>query len=952
MTKIRQGKQTGPDSRPADHGNDVHVLLQWQSVTSHSILRMLRGDDRHSVLRDALDVMRKKFDSDRTFIFLFDHRNHTCKCDFEVVREGLPEVKESLASVSMDVFPWLIAQMVAGQPLFLDSLDDMPAQAAKEHEFLRSRGIRSIMLAPIVSEKGAWGCLCVTHTERSRRWDEMDRQWMMAITGFVGVVFELNRSQRKLAHEGEYLKSLYMNMPLGFSRLRLVYDGDKLRDFFIVDANQAMAEHTGLKRERLMLARSGDIQGIFDGLDDLIGFLEEVASGGGLAEREITNKSTGRHYRNSFYAPNSKEIVVLGMDITTSVEALAGMYRNEQMLRMVYENIPVAIEIYDRNADLISYNEAASCIFGGYKPGDVLGRNMFDWPSFRGRPDLAEKVRRGEEVAFDIEYGTDQPGWEGNIKHLSLQCTVVRDMKGEVCNYVLITIDNTEKMQICLDLKRFQHTFDSISEFSEVGMFEWDLLRNELSATEQWYKNVNLAQGSPINALRQVVHPEDYAVLLRYLEAVKEGALKEFTIETRVRQDKEWKSIKSMCQVNKFDPGRRSIVLFGLNVNISEMKQAEQRLLDAKLRAEESDRLKSAFLASMSHEIRTPLNAIVGFSELAIQTGDEKEKSEYIGIVNDNNDRLLQLVNDILDFSTIEAGILDIANEEIDANGLMEEMVDLFKSKLHPGVALSFVPPLVNVSINSDKNRLGKVLSGMLSNAVKFTRRGHILVSYQVLGRMIEFSVQDTGIGMTAEQTERVFDLFVKFDDFTPGTGLGLSVCKSIVEVMQGEIGVESNPGSGSRFWFRIPAQARTLGTGSNNPAAFVPTGRPLVLVAEDAELNYLLISSVLQEQYDLLHARNGIQAVELHAKHHPDLVIMDIRMPLMDGLEATRRIRQTDAEVPIVALTAYALDTDRKAAFEAGCTGFLPKPIRAGTVRTSILRLLEHSPKYEHEQS
>ncbi len=699
MTKMRQG--TGQDSNPEKdnrHEEDMRTLLQWQSVAANSILRVMRGEERQSVLRDGLDVMRKRFDGDRTFLFWFDRSTKTGKCDFEVTRQGVPGVKDYLMEIHVSQFPWMGSQLLKGESLFLESLDDMPVQAAPERDLLRSRGILSIMLVPIVTERSTWGCLCVTHSKQARVWDEWDRQWMTAMAGFVGIIIELYHS------------------------------------------------------------------------------------------RDAT-------------------------------------HRSEQMLRMVYQNIPIGIEIYDCHAQLVNYNEAASAILGPYLPEEVLGKSLFDWPSMQERPDMAQKIRQGEEAAFDIVYGANQPNWQGTLKYLSLHCTVIHDQAGGVCSYVLITIDNTEE------------------------------------------------------------------------------------------------------------------------------RLAAQRLLAAKLKAEESDRLKSAFLASMSHEIRTPLNAIVGFSELAAQTLNEQERSQYIGIVNDNNDRLLQLVNDILDFSTIEAGILDITNEPIDLNSFVEGVVDLFRSKVRPGVALRFDPPWVNVSINSDKERLGKILSAFLSNAVKFTRQGYIRVSYQVKGLMVEFSVQDTGIGMTREQAAQVFDLFVKFDPFMPGTGLGLSVCKSIAEVMQGRIGVESKPGKGSRFWVSIPAESRTLNVSADNPAAFVPTGRPLVLVAEDAELNYLLVSSVLQDQYDLLHARNGIEAVELHALHHPDLIIMDIRMPLMDGLESTRRIRQTDAEVPIVALTAYALAADRKAAFEAGCTGFLPKPIRAGTVRENIRNFLEHSPKYEYEQ-
>ena len=254
--------------------------------------------------------------------------------------------------------------------------------------------------------------------------------------------------------------------------------------------------------------------------------------------------------------------------------------------------------------------------------------------------------------------------------------------------------------------------------------------------------------------------------------------------------------------VRDYRPREGMIEMICINYDITELKETEAKLIKAKDKAEESARLKSAFLANMSHEIRTPLNAIVGFSNLLAYAQEESERAQYIGIVEENNELLLQLISDILDLSKIEAGTFEFVYDRVDVRQLCEDVVTSLRMKVPAGVELCIAPNLAECWVYSDKNRLRQVISNFVNNAFKFTTSGEIAVGYTLRDGEVEISVTDTGVGIEEEKQKQIFDRFVKLNSFAHGTGLGLSICKSIVEQVGGRIGVNSEPGKGSRFWF------------------------------------------------------------------------------------------------------------------------------------------------------
>ena len=394
-----------------------------------------------------------------------------------------------------------------------------------------------------------------------------------------------------------------------------------------------------------------------------------------------------------------------------------------------------------------------------------------------------------------------------------------------------------------------------------------------------------------------------------------------------------WVDLKGVAQ--EFDERGKVTKVLGFIANIQKRRDDEQALIEAKQRAEESDCLKSAFLANVSHEIRTPLNAIVGFSEVIAHTESECEREEYLDIVKANSNLLLHLINDILDLSRIESGKMEFIDENIQMDELCEELRQMHQMRIKNDVKIIFERPAASLTIVSDSHRLRQLYSNLISNAIKYTEKGAITFGYKLKGDMMEGYVRDSGSGIPAEKLNNVFGRFEKLDLLKQGFGLGLSICKSILDKMGGEIWVESELGVGSCFYFLIPCNGTFPVAGEQN--------KPLILVAEDMDCNYELVKAILEERYSVLRANDGIDVVTKYESSKPDLILMDVRMPGLDGLSAAGIIRELNPTIPIIATTAFAFETDREMALAAGCNEYMSKPLEAEKLKTMVERYLEN---------
>ena len=385
--------------------------------------------------------------------------------------------------------------------------------------------------------------------------------------------------------------------------------------------------------------------------------------------------------------------------------------------------------------------------------------------------------------------------------------------------------------------------------------------------------------------------------------------------------------------------------------DITRLKKVQEELEAARRVAEVAGEQKTAFLANMRHEIRTPLNAIVGFAGL-LSNASESERNSYVEIIKGNTNMLLQLVNDILDMSKIEAGTLEFIYSDTDVNQIMRELEGIFRLRLEEAdspVRIVFEPCLPVCFIHTEKNRVSQVLSNFLSNAFKYTKEGSITLGYKVREDDIYFYVQDTGAGIPAGKVDKVFERFMKLDAKKQGTGLGLSISRTIIKKLGGEIGVFSEYGKGSTFWFTLPVkpfdflplQQRTEDVSEtvefNETEYDAGAVRRTILIAEDMDDNYLLYKIYLEKHYDLIRATNGEEAVSKYLECNPDIILMDIGMPVVDGYQATDAIRQLSSDIPIVAVTAFAYDEDRRKVMSRGFNGYLSKPLN----KDELLKML-----------
>lgn len=489
--------------------------------------------------------------------------------------------------------------------------------------------------------------------------------------------------------------------------------------------------------------------------------------------------------------------------------------RSEKLFRNIFTNIPAGVEIYDTNGILVDVNNKNIEIFGIRDKADVIGINLFENPNLS--PQLLEQIRTQDVTDFRLDYEFENiegyyPSVKRSVINLYTKVSKIYDSKGTFTGYALINIDNTERIDALSRICDFENFFLLISDYAKVGYAKLNLLDRKGYAIKQWYKNMGEDENTPLPEVVGVygkMHPDDRKRMLDFFYKARLGEVKDFKGEIRIlrpgTKDK-WNWVRTNVVVNQFEPGNGIIELIGINYDITELKKTEEKLIEAKEKAEMADRLKSAFLANMSHEIRTPLNAIVGFSSLLVQDENPEERKEYMAIVEENNELLLQLISDILDLSKMEAGTFDLVEREMDVNLLCEDMVRTMKMKAKPGVEIIFDRHLPECAIVSDRNRLKQVIANFINNAIKFTSVGSIRLGYERIDENhLRFYVADTGIGIMPEKQAEIFDRFVKLDSFVHGTGLGLPISKNIIEQLGGTIGVESEPGKGACFWFILP---------------------------------------------------------------------------------------------------------------------------------------------------
>ena len=688
--------------RPIDTTNEnidffqVSNLLYQQTNISYSLLAFLQCDDVAQVVNKTLGDLLHQFLGDRIYIFEINRKEQRQDCTYEVTAEGISKEQEFLSNIPWDPSTWWNHQIAERRAIILNTLDDMPEEAAEYRQTLEMQDIKSLMVVPLISKEEVWGYMGIDMVRTQRSWSNVDYQCFSSLANIISICIELRKSELQA------------------------------------------------KEDRLALDNS------------------------------------------------------------------------EKILRNIYKNLPAGVELYDKDGYLVDINDKELEIFGLSDKNEALGVNLFDNPNIP--LEVKERLRAKEDVNFSINYDFSKinqyvDSRRNGIINLTTKVTALYDSQNRFINYLFINIDTTETTNAYTKIQEFENLFLLIGDYAKVGFAHFNVLTRDGYAQDTWYRNLGEKEGTPMPQVIGVyahVVPEDQAVLKNFVGEVKTGKATSLRKEVRVCRENgkyTWTSINVM--VRDYRPQDGIIEMLCINYDITPLKETEQKLIIARDKAEELDRLKSAFLANMSHEIRTPLNAIVGFSSLLAETDSRNERQEYIKIVQENNELLLQLISDILDLSKIEAGTFNFVYTNVDVNETCAEIIKSMSMKVSKGVELIFEEPLPECYLYTDKNRFTQVISNFINNALKFTQQGCITLGYkQVSHQKIKFYVRDTGMGIPEEKQKSIFERFVKLNTFVQGTGLGLSICKSIVSQMGGEIGVDSTEGVGSCFWFTHPYHA------------------------------------------------------------------------------------------------------------------------------------------------
>ena len=502
-----------------------------------------------------------------------------------------------------------------------------------------------------------------------------------------------------------------------------------------------------------------------------------------------------------------------GPDMASAYQALQ---YSERLLSNIFKYLPIGIELYDMDGVLVDLNDKELEMFHIEKKEDVLGINIFENPIFP--KEMKERLKKNEDADFTFRYDFSKVGSyyqntqkQGTID-LVTKVTTLYDSEHQPINYLLINADKTETTVAYNKIQEFEEFFELVGDYAKVGYAHFNILSGHGYAQKSWYRNVGEADETPLSDIfgtYRHFHPDDRALLIRFLDDARNGLTTQLSKEMRVlREDGTYTWTHVNLLVKKYAPQDRIIEIISINYDITELKRTEEMLVKARDKAEASDRLKSAFLANMSHEIRTPLNAIVGFSSLLTSTENAAEKELYNSLIGHNNKLLLNLINDVIDLSKIESGYLELRPDWVNLTELLDESVAEYAHQVPSGVELLTNYPAHDSLVELDKLRIKQILSNFLSNALKNTTTGHVEVFYEVDHQSVRIGVKDTGRGIPQNMLEKIFERFEKLDSFAQGAGLGLPICKLIVEKMNGRILVDSQLGIGTTFIIELPCRS------------------------------------------------------------------------------------------------------------------------------------------------
>ena len=757
---------------------------------------------------------------------------------------------------------------------------------------------------------------------------------------------------------------------------------DKIPQYW--SAENSLTGYTIRQKQTVLVKKEEIYQLEKDGVIDLIGTVPEVWFGLPL---QRDNKVIGALVLQDYESPDAydtpkKEIIeMITHQLSIFIENKRKeeeVYESRQKFRSLVENSMHGILMIDMNRRITYTNQSVTEIFG-YEEHELLGHDFTEFTDTESMNlviDRHQKRKQGYDVPS--RYTFDIVNKQGNTRRVEVSAAMTQDNTGQA-NTIVHLVDITDRLQ----KQKLQQVLFEISKMSygEIG------IKSFMHKTHQYLKEIMKADNfyvalydAATNMYTFPYHVDEFEdaqtdkpvalpdSLTDYVRKERQGKLINDDDEVQLMKAEGLKpagvpspvwmgaplmnsdddEVIGVIAVQDYHDrnvyNHQDLVLLEIMANniglfIERIRNIES-LRKAKQKAEESEQLKSAFLLNISHEIRTPMNGILGFADLLQDPKLEgKEQQHYIDVILRSGNRMLNIINDLIDISKVEAGQEKVSNESISVNTVMDEMYTFFCPEAEKsGLKLTYTKALKDEEskADTDRTKLVQVLSNLIKNALKYTNEGRINFGYNVKGKDLEFYVTDTGIGIPHELQQKMFERFRQAElsvarDYE-GAGLGLSLCKAYVEMLGGRINVESTPGKGSTFYFTLPFESKRDDEKKpvkKDVADFaVPEGKK-ILMAEDDDASYMLLEAMLKRKSTLIRVYDGKQAVEEVTKNPElDLVIMDIKMPEMDGYEATHKIKEIAPNLPVIAQTAYATDGEKEKSRAAGCDAYIAKPL------------------------
>ncbi len=652
--------------------------------------------------------------------------------------------------------------------------------------------------------------------------------------------------------------------------------------------------------------------------------------------------------KNSIIGGKGRVLAVV-RDITERKKAEVALRESEKKFRSYIEYAPDGIFIADENGKYLEINRAA-CKITGYTRLELLSMHI---------PDLIQEdeIQKGMQHFLELKkhgFANTEIGFR--TKTGENRYWIVDAVKLSEKRFLGFTKDITLQKEATEKLKKSEDKFKGIFNHANIGMVLANRDGDVTDVNNEMLKLLHYSRDELLGMnFREFTHPDDLSRELELLKKLYNNQIDDYRIEKRYINKKGDIFWVDLLVTNRKNTEGKTDMLIGMIVDINEHKKTEQELIEAKIRAEEADRLKSAFLANMSHEIRTPMNGILGFVSLLKKPNLSGEKQQkYIDIIKQSGDRMLDTVNDIIDISKIDAGQVEVTINEINICKEIDTLYTFFKSEAESkGLLLKIKTELTQEQgyIKTDKSKLNSIITNLIKNAIKYTDSGCIEIGYNKRDTLLYCYVKDTGIGIPEKRQEAIFNRFEQadIDDISArqGAGLGLSISKSYIEMLNGRLWVESETGKGSTFHFTIPwhtpnQQISNKQVKNNSPQNSYPNKKLRVIIAEDDATSIEYLKTILENITDeIIEVSNGADAVK-QVKNNPDIdcVFMDIKMPVLNGYEASKKIREFNKTVTIIAQTAYAFEGDRKRAIQSGCNSYITKPIK----KQELLNLLHNT--------